>query len=178
MSARGRLRPSHDQRDGSRLQHVLRIGVTQAQADVSGKQLGPERGFGPPAQRDYKPYAIGYRYRDRGEAKNALRVIKMILPEVEEPEMYHAMFHYIHGDVLNWDEQGMKMLETHVAHFWQLADASPRFKNPVIGDFSKLDAVDKTSGYITERAFSVIQNRVAYTTMRRNPAMMGGGRKG
>jgi hypothetical protein len=122
---------------------------------------------------------IEHRYRDREEAKETLRVIKMILPEVTEPEMYHAMFHYIHGDVLNWDEQGMKVLETHVAHFWQLADASARFKNPVMTEFNKLDAVDKTSGYITERAFSTIQNRVAYTSMRRsNPAMMGGGRKG
>ena len=178
MSARGRSRPSHDQRDGSRLQHVLRVGVTQAQTVVSGKQLGPAREFGPPAQRDYKPYGIDYRYRDRDEARKALRVIKMILPEINEPEMYHAMFHYLHGDVLNWDEQGMKMLEAHVAHFWRLADASARFKNPVIMDFVRLDAVDKTSGYITERAFSVIQNRVAYTTTRRNPAMMGGGRKG
>lgn len=179
MSARGRLQPSHDQRGGSRLQHVLRVGVAQAQTVVSGKQLGPARKFGPPAERDYKPGVIDYRYRVREEAKEALRVIKMILPEVKEPEMYHAMFHYIHGDVLNWDEQGMKVLETHVAHFWQLADASARFKNPVMTEFNKLDAVDKTSGYITERAFSTIQNRVAYTSMRRsNPAMMGGGRKG
>lgn len=172
MSARGRLRPSHDQRDGSRLQHVLRVGVTQAQTVVSGNQLGPEREFGPPAQRVYKPGVIDYRYRDRDEAKKALRVIKMILPEVNEPEMYHAMFHYIHGDVLNWDEQGMKMLERHVAHFWRLAGDSARFKNPVMMVFNNLDAVDKTSGYITERAFSCIQNRVAYTTTRHNSAMM------
>lgn len=65
MSARGRLRPSHEQRDGSRLQHVLRVGVTQAQTVVSGKQLGPARAFGPPAKRDYKPYVVDYRYRVR-----------------------------------------------------------------------------------------------------------------
>jgi hypothetical protein len=102
----------------------------------------------------------------------------MILPEVNDPEMYHAMFHYIHGDVLNWDEQGMSMLEAHVAHFWKLADASPRFKNPVLNELNRLRPIDKTSGYITELAFVVISKRVAYTTMRRsNPSMMGGGRK-
>ena len=76
----------------------------------------------------------------------------------------------------------MTTLEKHVAHFWKLADASARFKKPVMVEFNRLGAVDKTSGYITERAFSIISiivNRAAYRSMRRsNPAMMGRGRKG
>ena len=78
MSARASLRPSHDQRDGSRLQHVLRVGVTHAQTAVTGKQRATARKFGRPAERDYKPREIVYRFKDREEARDALRVIKRI----------------------------------------------------------------------------------------------------
>lgn len=176
MSARGRLRPSHDQRDGSRLQHVLRVGVTHAQTAVSDEQSATARKFGRPAERDYKPKDIVYRFKDRKEARDALRVIKRILPQVGDTDMYSAMFHYIHGDVLNWDEDGMAMLEMHVARFWRLADASPQFKDPVRMLYDTLDQVDKTSGYITERAYSVIQNRVNAESMRRAPERRGRGK--
>jgi len=146
---------------GDRLAHVLSVGMTNAAAaPVSGYVLGGPRKFGPPAQRDYKPAQIEYGFNEQ-DATNAMRVLKILVPAVNDREMYLAIRHYIRGDVIDWDETGIALLEKHVDHFWKQAEGSMIFMEGVDKiSYDKLTPMDKTNPYITEDAFVVIDYRV------------------
>jgi hypothetical protein len=131
-----------------------------ATAPVAGYVLGGPRKFGPPAQRDYKPAQIEYGFNEQ-EATNAMRVLKELVPAVVEREMYHAIWHYVRGDVIDWDETGITLLEKHVAHFWKEAEGSMILMEGVDDiSYNKLTPMDKTNPYITENAFVVLNHRV------------------
>jgi len=78
MSASGSSQLSHEKRRG-RLQHVLRVGVTQVQTVVSGKQIGAARVLGPTQRLDLVvtcPVECRYPARYRNSARMEYRFVR------------------------------------------------------------------------------------------------------